>query len=527
MNRLSAAALAVAALCVAASAAPDDKVDRERLRNAAQLPSVGPRGWYYGITCDGRLFEGGEDPLQAVAAELRARLSDDEPDPHRWLDLAAAYRREKLADKQKDALDRAVAAAARRVDAHPDDGAAAADLGIVLAAKGEDADVVIAHAAGRTGGAWATAAARGDVIVLRELAKAAGHPFASLDDAHAATVDDDQAMARVDRKVLATAGASYDEAVSAAERAGVTGRAGSSVYVRRCRLAGLLDACAPDSEPREERTRRDARAAADHRRALECQPDEPDAVTMLALDDAMGDPDAESGVRSVRSFDQLPDAAREKIRVRVERLGAMATGVDADRAARALQGGAALHWFVRHDAPAAETALKRSLVLDAGLPQSWNAYVLILADSQRWEDLAKLCAAWVDAADGARQRMMLAKSLWTAGKAADAEKHWRAALALEPKSCTTNLGVAVLELRRAKTDADIEEAKKLLGAAKEALAAAPGDRDEQLAAACGLADAVALGLSGDLDGAEKAAKQLIEKYGEFPQAREVLAAIGR
>jgi tetratricopeptide (TPR) repeat protein len=123
--------------------------------------------------------------------------------------------------------------------------------------------------------------------------------------------------------------------------------------------------------------------------------------------------------------------------------------------------------------------------------------------------------------------MMLAKALWSAGKAADAEKHWRAALALDPKSPLANVGVAVLVLRRAKEAAEVEEARRLVGAAKDALTAEGGRADAELVAVCGLADAVALGLAGHLAACEKAARRLLEDYGEFPQAREVLAAIGR
>jgi tetratricopeptide (TPR) repeat protein len=518
--------LLFAFLAASAGAAPG--VDRERLRQAPQLPSVGPRGWYYGMTCDGRLFEGGENPLEADASELRARIGDDETDPRPWIDLAAACRRAKDAEGTKGALSKALTIAARARADHPDDGQALAEEGLVLAAAGDDAgaDKCVADAAGRARGAWAAAAARGDLVVVRAIAKAAGCRFASLDDAYSWPIDE-QASARVDAKSLAAAAAAYDEAVSLAQRASLTGLAASSVHLRRSRLLGLLDACAPDDEPEEEGARRRARAGADHRRSLEFQADEPDAVTMLALDDAMGDPDPESGNRSVRSYEQLTDAAREKIVVHVRKLGAIATGTDLARAARALQGGAALHWFVRHDATATEAALRLSVAKDPKVRQSWNALVLVLADAQRWDDLAKVCAAWVDAEDGAPQRMMLAKSLWTAGDAEGAEKHWRAALALEPKSPAANVGVAVLVLRRAKTDADVAEARKLVRAASDALAPDAGKTDPGLAAACGLADAVALGLAGDLDASEKSAHRLLDDYGEFPQAREVLAAIGR
>ena len=537
MTRLLTALAAVAALCAVAHASPQDKgpdrpqekVDRERLRKAAQLPSVGPRGWYYGMTCDGRLFQGGEDPVAADAAELRSRLADDETDPRAWLHLAAAYQRENDAPREKEALGQAKTLAARASEERPGDGQAIAEAAFCLAAMGDDgrADELAAAAASKDAGAWAAAAVRGDLFVLRAVAKAAGRRFATLDSAYAWIGNDDARTDAMDAKALAAASASYDEAASLAERAKLTGRAASSVFVRRSRLLGLLSAAAPDSEPDEDAARRDARAASDWRRALERQADEPDAVTMLALDDAMGARDEETGVRSVQSFEQLPDAAREKIRAHVTKLAVIAAGTDAARAARALQGGAALHWFVRRDAAATESALKRSLVLDGGLRQSWNAYVLILVAASRFSDLANLCAAWVETEDGARQRMMLAKALWASGDAVRAEEHWRAALALEPKSPDANLGVAVLVLRRAKEAAEIEEAQRLVRAARSAITAQGGAPDTQRAAGCDLADAVALGLAGDLDACEKAARGLLDRYGEFPQAREILAAIGR
>lgn len=527
MTRHLTALAFVAALCAAAYAVPDDKVDRERLRKAAALPSVGPRGWYYAMACDGRLLEGGEDPARLDAAELRARTADDEIDPRRWLDLAVAYRRERSSDKAKDALEQAHALAARAASDQEDDGQPLAALGLVLAATGDDAgaDKCVADAAQKKRGAWAGVAARGDLVVLRALAKASGSRFVSLDEAYAWLADDEERAKRVDGKLVAPAGPAYDEAVSLADAAGAKGQAGSSVYVRRVRFRSLLDALAGDDEKPEEQSRREARIAADHRRALELQADEPDAIAMTALDDAMSESE-EDGKRHVLSYEELSEAALAKLVSHVDRLAKIAAGADAARGARALQGAAALHWFVRHDAAATEVALRRSITRDASLRQSWNAFVLVLADASRWDDLAQICAAWVETEDGARQRMMLAKALWASGDVAGAEKHWRAALALDPKSPEANLGVAVLVLRRAKDPAEIKEAQRLLGAAKEAVAARGGTPDAALAAATGLAEAVALGLSGDLDACEKAARRLLDEHGEFPQAREVLAAIG-
>ncbi len=529
MKRLLTALAAVAALCAAASAAPDDKVDRARLRNAAQLPSVGPRGWYYSTSIDGRTWATGEEPNRCDVATLRARTGDDESDPRRWLDLAAALRREKDADGAKDALERARTLVARAASDRPDDGQPLGELALILAATGDDAgaDKCVTDAARKTHGAWAGAAARADLVVIRALAKAAGCRFGTLDDACRWLNEDDERAAGVDRKSLDAAGAAYDEAVSLAEREGVKGQAGSSVYIRRGSFVGLLDACAPEDAPREEHALREVRAAADQRRALELLAPDPFALTLMALDDAMTEPADEQGNRHVQTFSKLPQAARDKFGADVARLQSIADSGDAATSARALQGIACLQWFVLDDNATTETTLRQSIAKDKSLNGSWNALVFVLACTRRWDEIAKVCAAWIEAEDGAGQRMMLGKALWATGDAEGAEKHWRAALALEPSSSAANVGVAVLVLRRAKTDADVAEARRLLRVASAALP--PPENGEYLfiAPAFGLADAVALGLSGDLDACEKAARRLLEDYGEFPQARDVLAAIGR
>jgi hypothetical protein len=511
----------------AATAAPDGTIDRERLRKAALLPPVGPNGWYYSLTTDGRVFAGGEEPEILGPAALRARMKGDDTDAERWMDVAAACRRTHDDAGAKESAAKAVAILRRRAEAGPGDGRPLATLGLALAAGGDDAgaDAAVAEAAQAKDAAWAGTAASADLAVERAVARAAERRFATLDEARDWIGTDTARAALVDAAALGDAAKRYDDAVLGAEKSGASGPAVASVYLRRMALRTL----------RHARGKADAAAtadvvnlnAADQSKALDALVPDPFALTLATLNDAMSPPDERDGSTHVLPFGDLADAARANVSRDLARLSKIAASADAPDAARALQGIACVQWFCMRNPAVAESVLRRSIAKDATVQSSWNALVFAMGQTRRWEELVKLCAEWIEVGETPRNRMMHAKALALAGHAEEAEKEWRAAQALEPSGFESNLGVAVLVLQRAKDDADVKEARKFLDAAAAALAASGAETYDVRAYARDLADAVARGLSGDADGAEKIARELLAKDGGAKPAKEILAALGR
>ena len=533
MKRLLTVLALVAALSAASSA--EDKVDRERLRKALPLPTVQPQGWYYSVSLDGRVWEPGQEPAKADVEVLRARIKDDGSDAQGWMDLAAAYRRRGDATQQSDCIGHAVDVLRVRAANRADDGEPLAALGLSLAAAGDDraADDAVARAEKAAQRAWAGTAASANLLVLRSIAKAAGQRFGTIDEAGEWIEADRSRAARVDVASIDTASKRLDDAVAALETGSIRGRGAAAVHLARMSVLALRDGCSPRGEAMADRRRRLDDAARDHRKALELLAPDPLALTMLALDDAMTAPPDIGGNRHAQTFDKLDQAARAKLGESVAKLRSIATSAEPATSARALQGLACLQWFVLDNNSASEARLREAIARDPGVRGSWTALAFVLYGLKRWDDLAKHYDEWIAKSDASDQRTivalhgMAAAALAAGGRLAESEQQSRAALALDPKSPAANISVASLVLRRTTSQAEVTEAARLLTEANAELSAQGSEANPSMVAACFLAVAVGQALSDDLDACEKTVRFLLEKFGDIPQAREVLAAIGR
>jgi len=521
------AAIALIGVCAAAPAAAQD-VDRARLQKAALLPSVAPGGWYYVAESDGRIYEGGQETGKASVAVLEARLAAADSDPRSWLDLAEACRRTRNPVRERACLTRAVAILREVAEERSDDGAALAALGLALATSGDEAGAAkaIQSAERAARNRWAGAAASADLLVTRAIAAAAQQPFRTLREATTWWSANPERASRVQRALLDAALVRYDAAVAGVESAEATGPDAASVYMRRSRLLGALLFVESQGADRAAVAELAERTTADSRKALELLRSEPYAVTLIALRDAMPKATEPGGARRVASIGGLSDAARAKLTANLDALRLLAGADDPQLAARALQGLACVQWYVYQDPGGTEALLRKSIAKYTGLDQTWIALVSILARAGRYDDLATLSREWLKTGDSADKRLLLAKARHSAGHVAGAETEWRAAHALAPRDFKTNLGVAVLTLQRAETEADVTEARTFLDTAAAALLGSDNPPPHRFII-WGLADAVAAGLAGDVDGAANAARRVLGYSSEVAEANEILSALGR
>ena len=508
----------VLACTIAVTAVAGGEVDREKLKRVVDLPTVGENWWFYGFALDGRVLEGGETAQLVDVAALAADLAGNETDAERWMDLAAACRRDGDVAQSEHAISKAVAIFRDRCAALPDDGRPRAALGLALVASGDDraGQQAIDTAANAKHAAWASEAASADLLVLRAAGLVAGCRFGALSEAFDWLGDHEDSVKWLDATLLADAAIRYDKAVEAVEKSGAIGSEASSVYVRRMKVVGLRmkDDSAPSVKSSE----------FDIRKAAAMQPSEPYAVLLNALDDAMSEPDAE-GTRHVERFAMLSDRARADVIADFARLREMAASPDAVTAGRALQAIACLQWFCRRDPSATVETLRLSIEKAPSLRQSWGALTMVLAQTSQGDALVEVCRNRIaKTGESASKRLQLGKALWRRGNDAEAEKEWRAGLSLAPKDVVANLGAAVFVIRRAKDDAELREAAEFVRAAKEA---STGTKDSSIDASCRLWSAVLLGLTGDVDGAEKIARSLAADFPEWQPGKDLLAALGR
>lgn len=507
-----------AALCAAARAG-DPAVDRDRLRSAVILPRTGPHGWYFVTGSDGRIHEGGTERGRIDVAELRRRLRGAAGDADLWLDLAGAHRELGDAAAERECRAKAIEILRRRAVEHPSDARALAALAVPLYAAGDDlgAAEAVRDAERAKEHVWAAHAAAADLLFLQVASQTAGRRLAAIDDVADAQREGDAPLPPARRESLEAAAAKYDAAVAGIDAAGARGRAAASVLLRR---SALRRECPPESPAgtSPEDPRRDVQ------RALELLGDDPFARTLLALEAAMSAPDAD-GMRHVAPFARLSEDARARVTDHLTRLDALAGAPDPATAARALQGVACVRWFVHGDGPATLRALEASVTKDPQADGSWNALVFLYSGLRQWDGVVQVCEDWVLAGDAPEKRMVLSKALAALGRTDEAVAAWRAAHALDPKGFRTNVGLAAILLQQAEDGDDLAPVAALLRTASEAMP--PRTREPFATTLWDLNDAVRLGLSGDAAGAEAAARRILDRDGEFPPAREVLAAVGR
>jgi tetratricopeptide (TPR) repeat protein len=504
--------ISVAALCAAgsASAGPSGVVDRERLKKAVRTPEI-HWNFSYNITPG----DTGDEPDKHDAAPdvttLRAQLKGDDSDEDRWSALADAYRA--LGDEvhEKESIQKVLACRKRRADAHADDGDALASLGDALFMAGDDkgADEAYLRATAAPHSAWKGWAAAGDMLVLRAFNGLAEKRFLDLGEAWAWMQSGSNPLvnsADAARR-FADACDRYDKAVSLAPT-------DIELRMRRFAYRGLraLHPEAGAAAPTE------VELLEDMRKVVELRPNEPRFIACGAMLEIALDPRGPAA--SGRPIDEHSESAQRRIDAALTKLDVLAKSDDRAVSARALEGTGVLQYTFQHDAVRAEASLRMSLAKRPQLRDARSLLLGILKSSERWDDIAKVCRDWLGTGETAFKRLLLASAEAHSGEFTTAEKDWRAALALDPKGFETNVGVAALVLRRAAGDAELKEARALLDSA-------PTPTDPDGIAIESHLNAVCLGLSGDIDAAEKAARGALARDEHDESAREILAALGR
>ncbi len=511
------------AVCVAsevAVAGPPGEVDRARLKRALRSPDVVIH-FRYDFSVEGDVDE---TPVQPDVNALRAALKGDDDDAARWDAVADAYRALGDAPHEKESRQKAVSYWRRRTQEHSDDGGEWAGLAWALSAAEDDdgAKSAVERATSAKRDAWKGWEASGDLLVMRALGRLAGRRFATFVEMYrwfhaggqgraATAAASKDAGAELERTLLA-AGDRYDRSVALAPEE-------IELRWRRFFFRGIR-VFAPGGGPNDESD------MADLRKIVASKPRDPRAIALgavfeagLTMRDDPGPPD--------RPYDEMPETVHAVVSGALARLAKLAGDEDRRVAAGAFEAEAYVDFAIRHDAPAAEAAVRQALARSPKLPDSWPFLAGLLKRAKRWDELAKTSGDWIAATgDSAAKRDVLAMALAGKGDDAAAEKEWRAALSFDRADGDANAGLACTLLRRAETSAQTADARACLDAAGAAWRAEePPDKRRE--SDLRVTNAVWLGLTGRVDEAAAAARELAAADPGDPAANEILGAIGR
>jgi hypothetical protein len=224
------------------------------------------------------------------------------------------------------------------------------------------------------------------------------------------------------------------------------------------------------------------------------------------------------------AWSELSKEQRDGISVWLDRLARIATGSDERRAAESLEALAYFRGIFSYEADKKENLLRRAVSLDPSRQASWNFLLTGLLQQRKLPDLRDACQTRLQHKDDIPTRLALAYAHDRLNEPDKAEEQVRIVLKQEPNNVVANLGLAMVLLKKSKTDADLDAAGKQLDATHLILRDAPGTqyRSEML-----LARGIYFGLKGDVKGARGFLEQALFWDDKNAEAKAALAALGK
>jgi tetratricopeptide (TPR) repeat protein len=523
--------LAWLALATLAPAAAAQTSQRDRLREAVQLPriTVYMVSWAFYQTKGGLCLRA-TDNARAEIAALRHSLVGDGSDADRYDRLAELYDEVKDEVHARQAREWVVVLLRHRLEVHPDDALAMSDLGQTLMdlERFEEGEALVRRAVQarpREAQCWM---ALGDALVplaMREL----------LDKGEKLPVYDDfERLAgwllekRLSPQQIIHCVARVDEAKACMDRAVALAPDQAESYLRRARAVDdgwvLLRATLryrQGAEPAD--IRRESTTGTflrDVSKAAQLSPRQY-IVQVWAVMQAFRYAEAH-GSPPIPGW-RGHAAARQVIEEAVGRLERLAQTEDRELASTSCESLAWLYVFVFEDPEHAEKYLRRAIALKPTHEQMWDLLVGALGGSGRNQEALAAGLEQLKHKDSARNRLLVAKAYESLNLLSKAQEQVQAALQIEPKDFLATVGKAALLLKQADNAGALAEAGVVLGRA-EKLLAKDAPRDERLDYIAILG--VYMGLTGDRAEARRLLRQVLEQDGNHRMAAAAIRALG-
>jgi tetratricopeptide (TPR) repeat protein len=175
-------------------------------------------------------------------------------------------------------------------------------------------------------------------------------------------------------------------------------------------------------------------------------------------------------------WNALPDNIRGHVRETMSKLQDLGESPDKEVASGALAVAGMLQFMLMHDPVGSEKSLRRAVALDPSREGAWEMLAGVLADREKWDELAPVCETSVKLNNSVHNRLVLAKARWNLNQFDKAEQQVQAALRLEPRSSTAHLALTALKLRRDDPQS-LKEAGQLLEKARQLIGDSPSNTE--------------------------------------------------
>lgn len=530
--------VALAAVLAGAQVAP--AANKDKLREALVHPNVTIT---MGFLCnaDGVIagtdaeIDTGEEAtdIPAEVAAVEKAMTGDARDAERYFELSKLYRKAKDTAKAQDACDRAIPLYLRWLDTEPDRVQSLVALGELLwaADQTDKSETVLRRAVRVAPREWRAWISLGQVLGDRAVEALAGKDAAA---AHRKDLErfllaagPPKATSPQQReqalKLLTEAGACFDRAVTLAPRERRPYLARAAARQRHALLRPLLS-------PERGQVPLDfdgftasmAEALPDLKQVSRLDPKDYRALGAVAFYEMMIAFAARKDLATDTDFPPLPDSTRQALRKTLKKLEKLAQDPDQRTAAGAEEVSGLLLWMGLKSPHAAETHLRRAVLLRPSCEHAWDLLCAVAGAPQGASD--HLIAIYKDRLkhkDSARGHLLLARA-YEEKDPEKCEAEVRAALKLEPDNCLANLYLLVLLLRPGD-DAALRKANPVLVHLGKVLQKG-GETGEQWCD-CTITWAIFEGLRDNVSGAKQIARWVLETDPKNERARRVLDAL--
>jgi tetratricopeptide (TPR) repeat protein len=486
-----------------ATAARAQGPDKEKLRAAAQLPSVSFKVNF--LATDGLFPDEPHPNVPAKIAKLEKEMCGDATDAERYERLGDLYAEVRDSARCRAAYDKAVPLYRQQAADRPKDGRVLRHLADVLPAEqADEREALLRRAVGICPSDWECWRALQDCLIIQAAAALNGGKLDrskvfDFTDLLVPAAEGKIGRARAERadRLFKEALHCADQAIRAApqEARAYANRANCNYCCRPIKAAiglALGDASAADVPFFTPSIIEDLRAA------VKLDPANNRVYRFLFFADAMNelqglDPERQPPGKLAGLADLLSPATQKLLRDVLARHDAVARSPNPRAAADAAEFTGAMRLFFLGDVTRAEADLRQAIRLDPARDDAWDMLTQLLLDKEeRKRDLLAVATERVKQADTLRNRLILAEVYAWDERMDKAEETLTVVLQREPENAEAALGLVAAALHRGD-DTSLSQAQARLGRAEQLVKRA-GRPD--LRAEYGITKAIYLGLTG-------------------------------
>jgi len=525
-----------ALLAVFASPAAGQEIDKKKLRETLQLPTVNLNVKYGISPTTGLIDLGNERDKKKEIATLQQKLQSKADAAELYYELAVLFEDDGNIAESKKAIARAVELYRQKIKAEPGNARLLAELGLSLwnPEEAKEAEALLRQA---------VTLAPQDWKCWQSLGLFYSQGFAGFVDSTGKRISFDNleslyelaAGGKVDPNSARDAQRRFDQALACLDKAVEVAPGEWQPYQQRAGLRHMIYLLGPalkmalgEKEPwPKARCPVSPEVIADLNKAAELKPSDPGLVGVTVyyhLTYLMATADLAPASSPEAFWKKVPDKDRPILLNHVQRLHKIASDPDVDSACAASEFLGFLNVIFVKDMDNGSKYLKRALALNPKLHRAWEILSFAFIFQEKWDEAIKVCQQRIQLEPTPRNYYLLAKVHAENGNWQSVEATLTAGLQADPDDFNCNLGLAVAYLKHEDDDNATWKALELMKKSTSKIGDPP---DRERAWGVLLVGAAYNALHADRQMAIQQITEADQLYPDDPYGKRLAEIIGR